>query len=455
MKRGVVIAVVVLALLGLGGAGYWYMNRENTSSGSFRLAAVSRGDLLQTITASGTLQAEEVIDIGSQVTGQIASFGLDKEGKQVDYRSEVKAGEIIATIDPSVYKSEAAVAQAGVDEAKASVTSAKADLVQLKAKLYQAQRDWDRAQKLGPSDALAESSYDSYKAAFEMAQANVGVGESAIVSANARVAAAQASLEKAQRNLDYCVINSPVDGMIIDRRVNIGQTVVSSLSASSLFLLAKDLRRMQIWASVNEADVGSIRPDQPVTFTADAVPNRTFQGKVAKLRYNATMTNNVVTYTVEINVDNSDLSLIPYATTNVAFEVAKREGVLMVPNAALRYTPSSTRSDPAAIASAPGNPTNASATAPATKPSKGTGKHRKEGGPNKHASVWVVNGLYAREIKVERGITDGVNTEIKTDHLKEGDQIITGELTGDQTASGTVNPFALKMPSGGGRGMRQ
>ncbi len=454
MKRGIVILSVLLILLALGGAGYWYKNRAVGSAGLFRLATVSRGDLLQTITASGTLQAEEVIDIGSQVTGKISSFGLDKEGKQVDYRSEVQAGKMIATIDPSLYKSEVDAAQASVDESKASVVSSKADLAQLKAKLDQAKRDWDRAQKLGPSDALAESSYDSYKAAFEIAQANVGVGEAAILSANARVAAAEASLEKTQRNLDYCVINSPVDGVIIDRRVNIGQTVVSSLNASSLFLLAKDLKRMQIWASVNEADVGSIRTNQPVTFTVDAVPDRTFKGTVVKLRYNATMTNNVVTYTVEITVDNSDLALIPYATANVAFEVARREGVLMVPNAALRYTPSSAKKEPSA--SAESEATTAPAGSPTTKPSKGMGKRRKDGQPSKHASVWVGSGMFTREIRVEKGITDGVNTEIKTDQLKDGDSIITGEISADESGSGdTVNPFAPKMPSGGRRGTRQ
>jgi HlyD family secretion protein len=395
---------------------------------------------LQTISASGTLQADEVIDVGSQVTGPIASFGNDKAGKTIDYRSEVEEGKVLATIDPSVYKSEVDAAQAALDQANAMVISNTATLAQLKAKLDQAQSDWDRAQKLGPSDALAQSSYDNYKALYEVAKADVGVGEAAIVSAKAGVAAAQASLDKATRNLAYCVIKSPVDGVIIDRRVNIGQTVVSSQSVSSLFLIAKDLKHMQIWASVNEADVGNIHNGQPVTFTVDAFPNRKFKGQVDKLRYNATMTNNVVTYTVEIDVDNADEVLIPYMTANVSFEVARHTDVLLVPNAALRYTPPDAKVSPDALAAAATKPT----VEPTTAPTKGH-----HGGSSKAAVVWIADGDFAKPVRVRRGITDGINTEVQSDELPENTVVIVGDAVDSsaQNVSQNSSIFTPKMPN--------
>ena len=217
--------------------------------------------------------------------------------------------------------------------------SADANVLQMKANLLLAQQNWDRAQKLGPSDALAQSAYDQYQATYEVAKANLAAAEAAVEQAKASVAQAMATLNTAQINLGYCTIKAPVKGVIIDRQVNIGQTVVSSLSATSLFLLAKDLKRITAWVSVNEADVGSIYQGQPVTFTVDAFPNREFKGEVGKIRLNATMTQNVVTYTVEVNTNNDDGKLLPYLTANAKFIIGRRENVLLVPNAALRWSP--------------------------------------------------------------------------------------------------------------------
>ena len=212
-------------------------------------------------------------------------------------------------------------------------------LGQFKAKLFQAEADWQRAQQLGPSEALSQSDFDAARAAYDVARANLKVGQAAVLQAKEAVSQSEAVLKKARQNLDYCTIRSPVKGVIIDRRVNIGQTVVASLSAPSLFLIARDLKKMQVWASVNEADIGSIRAGQPVTFTVDALPGKTFRGEVGKIRLNATMTQNVVTYTVEVNTDNSDGQLIPYLTANLKFMVSERKNVLLVPNAALRWIP--------------------------------------------------------------------------------------------------------------------
>ena len=210
---------------------------------------------------------------------------------------------------------------------------------QLKAKLFQAERDWGRAKKLGPSDALSQADYDAAQSAYETAKANVAVGQAAIVQAKKTVDQSKAALKRAQENLNYCTIVSPVKGVIVDRRVNIGQTVVASLSAPSLFLIAKDLTRIQVWVSVNEADIGLIHAGQPATFTVDAFPGQVFTGEVGKVRLNATMTQNVVTYTVEVDTDNADGKLLPYLTANVKFVVGESKNVLLVPNAALRWSP--------------------------------------------------------------------------------------------------------------------
>jgi HlyD family secretion protein len=291
--RKLAIALVVLGLVG--GAAAWYVQRGGDQDVAFRTAKVARGDLLISIDATGTLEPEEVIDVGAQVAGQILSFGRDADGKTVDYGSHVEAGTVLAQIDDSLYKAQAAEANAQVQQAKAALQVANANLEQAKAKLYQAQRDWDRAQKLGPSEALAQAQYDSYKSAYETAQANVAVSEASILQAQATVAQTEAANQRAKRNLDYTTIRSPVKGVIIDRRVNTGQTVVASLNAPSLFLLAKDLTRMQVWVPVNEADIGKIRAGQPVVYR-HAFPARR-SGRSGQGPLNAHDAN--VTYTVE------------------------------------------------------------------------------------------------------------------------------------------------------------
>src|SRR6266850_4723071 len=307
----------------------------------YRTAKVQRGDVVSSISATGTLEPEEVIDVGAQVAGLIQTFGTDASGKPVSYRSLVDVNMVLATIDDAVYRADVDTARAQLDQANASVDRSRADLATASAKLLQAENNWARAKDMGPSDALSQNDYEMYRADFETAKANVAVAKSQIVQATAGIALSQAALNKAERNLAFCTIKSPVKGVIIDRRVNIGQTVVSSLNAPSLFLIAKDLSRMQIWAAVNEADVGRIVPGASVTFTCDTFPGREFDGTVGKVRLNATMTQNVVMYTVEVNTENPDNILLPYLTANVRFVVQKEPDALMVPNSALRWSPSS------------------------------------------------------------------------------------------------------------------
>jgi HlyD family secretion protein len=394
---------------------------------SFRTAVVKHGDVAATISATGTIEPIEVVDVGAQVAGLIKAFGTDAAGKTIDYGSVVEEGAMLAKIDESVYAADLSVAKAG------ELTAA-ANLEQMNAKLDQAGAEWKRAQELYNSKLMAQVDYDTDKANYEVAKANVSV-------ARADIAQAQAGLDKAQRNLDFCIIKSPVKGVIIDRRVNIGQTVVSSFNAPSLFLIAKDLTKMQIWVAVNEADVGRIIPGAPVTFTCDAFPGRQFEGVVGKVRLNATMTQNVVMYTVEVNTENPDNTLLPYLTANVHFVVRKESDVLLVPNAALRWSPSSlaqiapdARSqnlvDPPA-GNSPGN-TNAS------KPGKGSRERQ--------GIVWLKEGSFVRPVEVKIGTSDGSNTAVVAGDLREGQELVTGETTG-QAQAATKNPFVPQLPS--------
>ena len=321
--RGLLVLIVVLAAVGGGGMPTGTMPKASRLHTDGHR---STRRLLVSISATGTLEPEEVIDVGAQVAGKIESFGKDADGKTVDYSSNVEAGTILANIDDSLYAADVAQWQAQVEQAKASVLKAQADLEQMKAKYNQAEKNWTRAKELGVSRALSATDFDSYEAAYETAKATVGVGQASIVQAEKAVLQAEASLQRFLTNLGYCTIKSPVKGIIIARRVNIGQTVVASLNAPSLFLIAKDLKRMQVWASVNEADIGRITVGQPVTFTVDAHPGEVFRGEVSKIRLNASMTQNVVTYTVEITTDNSNGRLKPYLTANIQFEVDSPQG---------------------------------------------------------------------------------------------------------------------------------
>jgi HlyD family secretion protein len=473
LKR-IIVLLVVLALVGVGGA--WFMSRGGNDDVTYRTAKVTKGDVLQTISATGTVEPEEVVDVGAQVAGQIIAFGKDVEGKPVDHGSRVKAGMLLAQIDDSLYKSDVDVAQAQVAAAQAGVQRAQADLKQAEAKRDQAERDWTRAQKLGPSEALAQVTYDAYRATYETSVAAVAVAEAAIAQAKGSVAESQATLFRAQRNLGYCTISSTIDGEIIERRVNIGQTVVSSLNAPSLFLLAKDLSHMQVWVSVNEADVGKIHPGMPVTFTVDTFPNRTFKGTVRKVRPKAEMTQNVVTYLVEVNTDNTDRTLFPYLSADVRFEVHRSEGVLTVPNAALRYSPPQDKITPdarEAEASAANKGEGAEggglaasgvsdrprrkrdrgeSTNPSSRPSSRPGNA--SGEPEwRRGTVWVRSGEFLKPIHVRAGITDGTVTEVRGEGLTEGLDVVTGEIHTEAGAATNTNPFGP--PQFGKRGSRR
>ncbi|MBU6400193.1 MAG: efflux RND transporter periplasmic adaptor subunit [Verrucomicrobia bacterium] len=431
ITKPVITALVVLLV---GGVGTYLWRGRHSTRLALQTALVKRGDLAVTISASGTIEPIEVVDVGAQVAGQISAFGLDTRGRTLDYGSMVEQGAVLARIDESVYAADLGVARAQLEQAKAGELSAAANVEQMKARLVQAQADWKRASELSRSKLIADSDFDSAQANYQVAQANLAVAEAAISQAKASTVQAQAAVERAQRNLDFCTIRSPVSGVIIDRRVNIGQTVVASLNAPSLFLIAKDLTKLQIWVGVNEADVGRIVPGAPVTFTCDAFPGREFTGTVGKVRLNATMTQNVVMYTVEVNTENPEQVLLPYLTANVHFIVRKETGVLLVPNAALRWSPSAlVQIAPDARGWKPAATTN---DPPPTPAQSGGGKRP----PERVGTVWLSDGEFVRPVEVLLGATDGTTTVIPAGILREGQEIVTGELI-ESGQTGPQNPF--------------
>lgn len=461
MKRiGVWIGmVVVLGVLGYGGYRL-YASRTSAQSG-YRTTPIKKTDIALTITATGTVVPEDVIDVGAQVNGQIAEFGVDVDGKPLDYRSSVQEGAVLAKIDEAVFAADLASSQAQLNQAKAQVGISIANRELAKARLEQARRDWERAQRLGNTAALSKAEYDASQSAFEQAVASVAVSEASITQAQASVAQSEASLQRATRNLAFCVIKSPVSGVIIDKRVDIGQTVVASLNAPSLFLIAKDLKKMLVLVQVNEADVGSVTPGQSVRFSVDAFPGRNFRGEVRKVRLNASMTQNVVTYTVEISTENPDLKLLPYLTANVKFEVAKKEGVLGVPNAALRWTPrTEAGAAPAAAESlARGAEGGGGGGGRGGGGGGGGGGGRRgggEAGASRPGTIYALQNGVPQAIQVKAGLSDGTMTEVSGDGLSEGMEIVVGDQATGSTASaaatGATNPFAPPMMRGGGGG---
>lgn len=447
MKR-IIKSVLILGSVAalLGGAGWygWRSYAATRDTVTFRTSAVERGDLAATISATGTIEPEEVIDVGAQVAAQIKHFGVDPNDpkKTIDYGTRVHPDTLLAQLDDALFKARVEQAQASVDEAIASVLQAdanqkkaEADLLQLQAKVNQAERDWTRAQQLRSSRSIADAEYDLAKSTVETARANVKVGEATIVQTKAAKNQAEksqgravAALHEAEVNLSYTQIRSPVEGVIIDRRVNVGQTVVAGLNAPSLFLIAKDLRRMQVWASVNEADIGNIHEGQPVSFTVDAYPREVFRGQVAQLRLNASMTQNVVTYTVVVTTDNSDGRLKPYMTANLSFEIDRRVDVLLVPNAALRWKPRTEQIVPEARGDFRGKGTNSAKDA------------------ESHV-LWIADGRYVRPVTVRLGLSDGVQTEIVAGEIVEGAPVVIGSRRAS-SADVTSTPFAPKIFGG-------
>ncbi len=310
------VPVIAAGLLGLGA--WWWLGRDAAPAASFRTAPVERGDLRVAISATGSLRALSTVDVGSQVSGQVLTV-------EVDFNDRVSAGQVIARIDPANF-------EARLSQARADLTSALASLNEARATLKNAEADHARKQELAARQLVARSELDQAIATRDQARARVG-------SAEAAVKQREAAIANAELDLRYTVLTSPVDGVVLNRAVQPGQTVAASFQTPVLFQIAEDLSQMLIELAIDESDVGQLREGQPVRFTVDAFPGRDFVGRVKQVRLSATNTQNVITYPVVVAVDNPDGVLLPGMTANAEIEVSRKEGVLRVPNAALRYTP--------------------------------------------------------------------------------------------------------------------
>lgn len=390
MKTWLVILVLVAA-----GGGWWYFKNNTEEPPRYLTASVTRGNLTQVVTATGTLNPVLNVTVGSQISGNIAKLFAD-------FNTKVKANQVVAQIDPAVYA--------------AAVHQAEGDLASAKAALELAQLTAKRKDELVQQHAAPQADLDTATATLHQAEATVTIK--------------QANLEKAQADLNHCTIYSPIDGIVISRSVDVGQTVAATMNAPVLFTVANDLAKMQIDSNVAEADVGNVELEQSVDFTVDAFPYRTFHGKVSQVRNAAITVQNVVTYDVVISVKNEDLKLKPGMTATVNIVIAHREDVLKVPNAALRFKVIDPKATPV--------PTPMNTPPPSRHATIGGGRAER-----KDRSIYVMTPSGKPEpVPVKLGINDGVSTEI-LEGLKENDTIVTGQeiQKGSSAAGGPSNPF--------------
>ncbi|MCC7241308.1 MAG: efflux RND transporter periplasmic adaptor subunit [Acidobacteria bacterium] len=329
MKR-LIVALILIATVGAGAAA-WYRQRGGPDI-EVATSPVSRGDIVDTVGATGALQAVTTVQVGSQVSGNIQWLGAD-------FNAIVKRGQEIARLDPSMFDAQLQQARANLSQTRANLVKAESELERTRVQLIDAQQKYARANELFTRKLLAPSDLDAAKVAVDVAQAAVASQQATVTQTRAAVTQSEASVNQAQVNRDHTVILAPIDGIVTERSVDVGQTVAASMQAPTLFVIAADLKQMQVLASVDEADVGRIRPNQRVTFRVDAYPTDTFEGTVSQVRLQPIVVQNVTTYGTLITAPNPQLRLKPGMTATVKIEVARRTDVLRVPNLALRFRP--------------------------------------------------------------------------------------------------------------------
>ncbi len=404
------VAVVAGAFLVLGG--------RQKAEPKYRTARVERGNITQTVAATGTLSAVTTVKVGSVVSGNVAAL-------HADFNKQVKKGDVLAELDPVPFQERVAQNRASLDKAEVDARNAGISLRRQRAL-------WD--------EKLAS------QADLDQAQANFD-------SATAAVAQARASLAQAETDLRNSRIVAPIDGVVVDRQYDVGQPVAASFTAPTIFTIAQDLTTMQVSADVSESDIGMCKVGQPVRFTVDAYPELTFSGKIAQIRLNATVNQNVVTYPVIIEVANPELALRPSMTANISIDVATVDDVLRIPNAALRFRPEETE---AAASSGGSSPEERAARGAGTGPAgaarqfdraAGGGKARRPG-----QTVYTIGAPPAgdpKPVEIKAGITDGRFTQVAGGELKEGELVVVGLVTAKADASAGRNPMA---PAAGGPG---
>jgi HlyD family secretion protein len=319
------VAVIIAAV-----AGVWVFRGRNQTE--YLSVKIDRGNIYDVVEATGTVHAVVLVQVGSQVSGSITKL-------PADFNSRVHRGDVVALIDPALFKGALDQAVADLDTARANVVASQENVVKAEANLQQTKFDFERAQALMEKHYVAAQSLDQSRAAYDGAKAALGGAKAGVVQAQAQVRQKQAAVAVARTNLEYTVIRSPIDGTIVARNVNVGQTVAASLQAPTIFDIAQDLKKMQLYAKTDESEVGRITVGKPVTFKVDAFPHELFHGVVSQLRMNPTTVQNVVTYDTIVDFDNPDLKIFPGMTAYVTIPVASVENALRVPNTALRFEP--------------------------------------------------------------------------------------------------------------------
>ena len=411
MKRlGIIFGVIAI---GLAIGGYMFFNGERKAPVRYRTAAIERGSVVSIVSATGTINPVVSVQVGTQVSGMIKSL-------HADFNSRVKAGDKVATIDPEPFKARRDQAAGNLEMARSNVARSNADLAQRK-------RERDRVQSLVAQEFVSQNDVDVALTNYQSAEAQLRVSE-------AQVKQAEAVLNAADLELKYTVIRSPVDGVVVARNVEVGQTVASSFATPNLFLIALDLTKMQVDTNVSESDIGGITEGKDAAFTVDAYPGVRFEGVIRQVRLAPINVQNVVTYNVVVAVDNEDLRLKPGMTANVSIIVAQKGQVLKVPNAALRFSPP--QSERAEGASSGGKPVRADA---------GAGSYSRDASANSGGQarkVWKLGVTGEPEpFAVHTGISDGVSTEVLDGSVADGDMVVIGvETVRGERRSGELPP---------------
>ena len=406
-----------------------------------------RGDIREVVEATGSINAVITVQVGSQVSGTIAHL-------YVDFNSRVKKGQLIAQIDPPLFQGALLQGRADLANAEANVASAKANLEKAKAADIQAKADYERTVRLADQKIMSQQQLDLAKASHDSAVAAVSAAEAQVTQAVAQQQQKQAALTVAQTNLDYTTIRAPIDGTVIARNVDVGQTVAASLQAPTLFTIAQDLTKMQVYAATDESDVGMIKKGEVVTFKVDAFPRDTFTGRVSQIRMNATTVQNVVTYNTVIDFDNPELKLFPGMTAYITIPVASTSNVVRVPNGALRYKPDLKGEEILALYKKYGlddNTTTSIASdssgggvagkrdrAHAATPSESNAEQERT--PRLDiAVIWKLHSDQTIEpVKIRTGITDHTVTEVAEilkGSLNPGEELVTGSMTTSKTSA--------------------
>jgi HlyD family secretion protein len=490
--------MTLVALGTLGGFGAYELLTVKADKPTFIFGTVDRGDIVLQVQCTGTLAAFTTVQVGSQVSGTIAEL-------HADFNSQVKKDQVLCKLDPSLFQAAAdqaaaslRTAQVTLSDDEAAIASAKANLEQAKVNRINNQRKLNIERQLFDQALVSQDDLDTAQATLDASLAQERAQQAQIDSYEAkykedqeRLSQAKANLDQAKLNLDHTVITSPISGTVISRNFDIGQTVAASFSAPTLFTIGQDLTKMQVSTNVDEADVGLIKTGMDSTFKVDAYPNDTFRGKISQVRLASNLVQNVVTYNAMIDVSNPDLKLFPGMTANVTIQVDKVQNVLKIPNSALRFKPNLTdqqteaafkaageeryyavqkarSSQATATPGAPGNPTQTSFTANranANNQSASSGRTGSAQGRSsdslsnqsttraRRAALWVLGpDKSLQPVVATLGLTDGVQTEIVSGKLKEGDKIITGEeaAQGSKQATTTTRPPGF----GGAGGMR-